>query len=76
MGKLRTAINTHAGVSEGQENQYLGNEGDELTKMVCLFLEVEMKNLTNGVVVIPLLKKLFLVRFRVPLYQVLKLREI
>ena len=44
--------------------------------MVRLFLGIEMKNLTNGVVVIPLLKKLFLVRLRVPLYQVLKLREI
>jgi hypothetical protein len=44
--------------------------------MVLLFLGVEMKNLTNGVVVVPLLEKLFSVRFGVPLYQVLKLREV
>jgi len=54
----------------------LGYEGGELTKMVRLFLRVEMKNLTNGVVMIPLLDELFPVCFRVPLYQVLKLREI
>ena len=58
------------------EKKYLGNEGDELTKMVRLFFGVEVKNLTNGVVVIPLLEKLLPVRFRVPLYQVLELREI
>jgi len=44
--------------------------------MIRLFLGVEMKNLTDGVVVIPLLKKFFPVRFRIPLYQVLELREI
>jgi len=44
--------------------------------MVRLFRGVEVKNLTDGVVVIPLLEELFSVRFRVPLYQVLKLREI
>ena len=44
--------------------------------MVRLFLGVEVKNLTNSVVVIPLLKKLFPVRFRVSLYQVLELGEI
>lgn len=55
---------------------YLGNEGDELTKMVRLLLGVEMENLTNGVVMIPLLEKLLLVPLGVPLYQVLKLREI
>jgi hypothetical protein len=37
---------------------------------------VEMKNLTNGVVTIPLLQKFFPVGFRVPLYQILKLREV
>jgi len=54
----------------------LGDEGDELTKVIRLLLGVEMKNLTNGIVVIPLLEKLLLVRFRIPLYQVLKLRKI
>ena len=54
----------------------MGDEGDEFTKIVRLVLGVEMKNLTNGVVVIPLLEKLLPVRFRVPLYQVLKLRKI
>lgn len=44
--------------------------------MVCFFLGVEMKNLTNGVVMVPLLEKLFPVRFRIPLYQILELREI
>jgi len=44
--------------------------------MVRLFLGVEMKNLTDGVVVIPLLEKLFPVGLRVPLYQILELREI
>jgi len=44
--------------------------------MIRLFLRVEMKNLTDGVVVIPLLEKFFPVSFRIPLYQVLELREI
>ena len=56
--------------------QYLSNEGDKFAKMARLFLRVEVKNLTNGVVVIPLLEKFFPVRFRIPLYQVLKLGEI
>lgn len=60
----------------GWEEQHLGDERDELTKMARLFLGIEMKNLANGVVVIPLLEELFLVRFRVSLYQVLELREI
>jgi len=69
-------VSASTGVRKGWENQYLGNEGDELTKMIRLFLGVEMKNLTNGVVVIPLLEKLLPVSSGVPLYQVLKLREI
>ena len=44
--------------------------------MIRLFLGVEMKNLADGVVVIPLLEKFFPVRFRIPLYQVLELRKI
>ena len=44
--------------------------------MICLFLRVEMKNLTDSVVVIPLLDKFFPVSFRISLYQVLELREI
>ena len=60
----------------GQENQYLSDERDKFTKVVCLLLRVEMENLTNGIVMVPLLEKFFLVRFRVPFYQVLKLRKI
>jgi len=54
----------------------LSDEGGELTEMVCMFLGIEMKNLADGVVVVPLLEKLFLVRLMVPLYQILELGEI
>lgn len=57
-------------------DEYLSNKRDKLAKVVPLFLRVEMKNLADGIIVVPLLKKFFSVRLRVPLYQVLKLREI
>jgi hypothetical protein len=44
--------------------------------MVGLFVRVDLKNLTNTVVVIPLLEKFFLVSSRVPFNKVLQLRQV
>jgi len=54
----------------------LGDEGEQLPKMRGLLVGVDLKYLTRGVVMIPLLQELFFVRNRVALDQILKLREI
>ena len=44
--------------------------------MLGLFVRVDLENLTNTIVVVPLLKKLFLVSRWVSFDQVLKLRQV
>ena len=44
--------------------------------MVGSFVRIDLKDLTNTVVVIPLLEKFFLVSSRVPFNQVLQLRQV
>jgi hypothetical protein len=44
--------------------------------MVGLFVWVYLEDLTNAIVVIPLLEKFFLVSIWVSLYEVLKLRQV
>jgi len=44
--------------------------------MLCLLVRIDLKYLTDAIVVIPLLKKFFFVRHGIALYEILKLREI
>lgn len=44
--------------------------------MMCLFVWVDLKNAADTVVMIPLLYKLFFVRYRVSLDEILELRKV
>ena len=44
--------------------------------MVGLFVGVEVKDLADTVIMVPLLQKFFLVGYRIALDEVLKLREV
>lgn len=55
---------------------HLGNESDKLPEVLCLLVRVNVKDLTDAVVVVPLLEELFLVCRRVSLDEILKLWEV
>ena len=63
-------LHTHAWVS------HLRDENDELPKMRGMFVRIDLKYLARGVVMVPLLQKLFFVRDRVALDEILKLWEV
>ena len=58
------------------KEKYLGNKGDKLSEMVRLFVRIDAENLSNAIIMIPLLKKLLFVRDWIALDQVLKLGKI
>ena len=55
---------------------YLSNERDKLPEVLCLLVRVEVEDLADAVVVVPLLEELLLVCRRVPLDEVLQLRQV
>lgn len=55
---------------------YLSNERHQLSEMLSLLIWISLEDLANAVIVVPLLKKFFLVRDRVAFDQVLQLRQI
>ena len=55
---------------------YLRDERDQFPKMLSILVRVDLEDLANAVVVIPLLEKLFFVGRWVTFNEVLQLREI
>ena len=58
------------------KSPHLGYERNQLPEVLGLLVRIDLKYLTDAVIVIPLLKELFLVSCRVPLNQVLQLRQV
>lgn len=55
---------------------YLGYKRDQFSEMLGLFIWVDLKDLTDAVIMIPLLNEFFLVSSWISLYQILKLGQI
>lgn len=70
--KMRRKFRCFLGVTRRD----LSDECDELSELLSVFAWICLKNLANTVVMVPLLQKFFLVGSRVPLDEVLQLREI
>ena len=55
---------------------HLRNERNQFPEMLSLFVRIIHEDLTNTVVVVPLLKKFLFVCNRIPFNQILKLGEV
>ena len=58
------------------EQTHLGDESYEFPEVLCVFVRIDEKNLSNTIVVVPLLEKLFFVGCWVSLDEILELREV
>jgi hypothetical protein len=76
LGNIVRPVSTWVNEYRVENMVNLGYEWYQLSKVVGLFVRIDLKDLTNTVVVIPLLEKFFLVSIRVPFNQVLQLRQV